>query len=98
MNVELYTPETLAKRWGCSSRHVRNLISSGDLAAFKLGDKLVRIKAQAVEEFESRNDASQDCGEPSRSPSPSTVGAAAIHLAPMTRAKLTNLRQRYKPG
>lgn len=47
-----YTPESLAKRWGCSPRHIRNLINRGMLPAFSLGAKLVRIPANVVEEFE----------------------------------------------
>jgi excisionase family DNA binding protein len=47
-----YTPETLAKRWGCSGKHVRNLLERGELRFFRLGSKLIRIPADAVREFE----------------------------------------------
>jgi excisionase family DNA binding protein len=47
-----YTPESLAERWACSANHVRNLIASGDPPAFKLGGRLFRIPAAAVEKFE----------------------------------------------
>jgi excisionase family DNA binding protein len=49
---EVFTPETLAQRWGCSARHVRKLISIGALGCFRLGGKLVRISAGDVEKFE----------------------------------------------
>lgn len=49
---KVLTPAKLADRWQCSERHVRNMIKSGELPAFKLGDKLIRIKISDVEEFE----------------------------------------------
>jgi len=48
----VFTPETLAQRWQCSSRHVRNLIKQNRLAAFRVGGKLLRIKREDVERFE----------------------------------------------
>jgi excisionase family DNA binding protein len=59
-----YTPATLAERWGCSARHVRDLIAEGQLEAFRLGDKLLRIKPEAVEAFECQRKTtrSDDCG------------------------------------
>ncbi|WP_418936458.1 helix-turn-helix domain-containing protein [Neorhizobium galegae] len=47
-----YTPKTLAERWLCSERHVRNLIEGGHLPAFRLGGKLLRIRGEDVEAFE----------------------------------------------
>ena len=32
-----FTPGDLAERWGCTERHVRNLISRGELQFFRLG-------------------------------------------------------------
>jgi excisionase family DNA binding protein len=49
-----YTPATLAAEWGCSAHHVRNLIDNGELRAFRLGGKLLRIPAEAAREFEAR--------------------------------------------
>ncbi len=46
-----FTPATLAREWGCSERHVRNLVAAGDLRAFRLGQKLLRIPADAVEDY-----------------------------------------------
>jgi excisionase family DNA binding protein len=45
-------PIDLAKRWQCSERHIRKMIESGRLRAFRLGEKLVRIPLEAVEELE----------------------------------------------
>lgn len=50
----LYTPDTLAERWGCSAKHVRNLILTGELRAFQVGPRLLRVTADAVAEFEAR--------------------------------------------
>lgn len=56
----VYTPATLADRWECSERHVRNMIASGALPAFRLAGKLLRIRADDVERFECQNGGSQD--------------------------------------
>lgn len=45
----------LAERWQCSERHIRNLVAAGDLRAFKLGGRLIRISFDAIEEYEARN-------------------------------------------
>jgi hypothetical protein len=52
--VTVFSPLTLSQNWGCSERHVRNLIASGKLRAFRLGDKLLRITAEAAEDFQCR--------------------------------------------
>jgi excisionase family DNA binding protein len=49
-----YTPETLAERWQCSANHIRKLIASGDLTAFRIGGKVFRIPAHAVDDYELR--------------------------------------------
>jgi len=48
---EVYSPETLAERWGCTARHVRNVIAKGHLKAFRVGTML-RIRWEALEEYE----------------------------------------------
>lgn len=49
------TPEDVAERWGCSASHVRRLIANGELPAFRLGGKLIRIRPQDVEAYECPN-------------------------------------------
>lgn len=49
------TPDRLARHWGCSPNHVRNLIHSGQLRAFKLGERLWRIPIEAIDEFEQQH-------------------------------------------
>ncbi|AUN31998.1 hypothetical protein C0V82_16345 [Niveispirillum cyanobacteriorum] len=46
-----FTPDTLAERWECSPRHIRDMINRGQLPAFRLG-KLVRISAESVQRIE----------------------------------------------
>jgi excisionase family DNA binding protein len=48
-----FTVATLAKRWSCSTQHVRNLISRGELRCCRIG-RLIRIPAEIVHEFEER--------------------------------------------
>jgi len=48
----VYTPETAAERYGCSANHIRNLIKRGELRAFRLGPRLIRIPEDALEEYE----------------------------------------------
>jgi excisionase family DNA binding protein len=44
-----FTVQQLAERWGCSKHDIYALIHAGKLAYFKVGEKLTRIPAKAVE-------------------------------------------------
>lgn len=55
MDTMAYSVETLARRWDCTGAHVRNIIKSGKLKAFKIG-KLTRISASQVAAFEQGNE------------------------------------------
>lgn len=48
----VFSVATLAERWECGTDTVYSLIRSGDLHAFKLGGKLLRIRYDEVERFE----------------------------------------------
>jgi excisionase family DNA binding protein len=50
--AKVMTPRMLAERWQCSERHVRNMISKRLIPAFKVGDKLVRIRIEDIQAFE----------------------------------------------
>lgn len=63
----VYSVASLADHWGCGSDTVYSLIRSGDLRAFKLGGKLLRIRADEVESYECRNTACNDIAESSPS-------------------------------
>jgi len=84
----LYTPDMLAERWHCSGKKVRLLILSGELRAFRLGERLIRIPADAVEEFECRTIASPAIAEPSPLASGKADDArVALRLARQTARK-----------
>lgn len=48
----VFTAESLAEYWGCSSKNIRNLVARGELRHFKLGGKLLRISKEHVETYE----------------------------------------------
>lgn len=52
VNPNILIPSEVAERWGCSERHVRNMVNRGELGHFRLGGKLLRIPLSAVEEVE----------------------------------------------
>lgn len=47
-----YTVASLAERWGTSDTFVYGQIKAGRLRAFKLGNKLWRIRPETVDEYE----------------------------------------------
>lgn len=98
-NDRPYTPETLAERWGCSGRHVRNLLERGELRFFRLGAKLIRIPADAVREYECQQSRSHTqsaaiVADSRLSGTTETVRGIGTRLEPMTRAKLKGRLQR----
>jgi excisionase family DNA binding protein len=92
--MSVLTPRAVADRWHCSERHVRNLVREGQLRAFRLGGRLLRIPEDAVREIECRNTASDGCADGSASSSGETASGNVTTLEPLTRAKLKGLRQR----
>lgn len=82
MTALAFTPASLANRWSCSPRTVRNLIRDGSLRAFRIGDKLLRISHFAVEQFEQcQNTDSPGSGENSPSSGMTADAAFATRLA-----------------
>lgn len=81
MGSAVFSVATLADHWGCGTDTVYSLIRSGDLRAFKLGGKLLRIRQDEVERFECRTiTASNDTGEPSPSSGTRAEDATDIRL------------------
>ncbi|WP_373324517.1 helix-turn-helix domain-containing protein [Methylorubrum suomiense] len=73
---EVFTAAEVATRWKCSASFVRRLIDNGELPAFRVGGKLLRITARAVREYEAcRNTSSKNSA--AGTPSASTKGASA---------------------
>jgi excisionase family DNA binding protein len=62
MGAQVYSVASLAEHWHCGTDTVYSLIHAGELRAFKLGGKLMRIRADEVERFECQNIASNDTG------------------------------------
>lgn len=54
MQEKPYTVAQLAAHWQCSDTFIYDLLSAGRLPGFKLGGKLWRISARAVERYENR--------------------------------------------
>ena len=84
-----FTPDTLAKRWGCSATKVRQMIKEGELAGFRLG-KLIRIPAIEVQRFESELTAAATAAATSSSDTAgsSLSRSAAARIAADTRREL----------
>ncbi len=66
-----YSVKTLAERWGCSESHVRSMIAAGELKAFSIGGKLLRIAALEVERKEAGECQSSDLDGTAESSLPS---------------------------
>lgn len=77
----VYSVSTLAEHWECGTDTVYALIKSGDLQAFKLGGKLLRIRADEVERYECRQiTACNDSEGNSRSSSTRAIDVTDIRL------------------
>lgn len=75
-----FTADSLAERWGCSGETVRQMVKSGRLPGFRVG-RMIRITAQAVEDYECQRSASDGSGAASASTGPATMDAGgAISL------------------
>lgn len=49
----VFTPDTLADRWGCSAETIRQMCKRGELPHFMVG-RMFRIPASAVAAHENR--------------------------------------------
>ena len=88
MSPRPFTPASLAEHLGCSERLIRNEIAAGNLRAFRVGEKLLRIEPEAVEEYKCRTTGSPDSEDNGPLPS-SRAGSerTAIRLARLTGKK-----------
>lgn len=53
--TRVFTIRDLAERWSCSEKQVGLLIKSGELRAFRIGQKLWRVSVEEVERYEDRS-------------------------------------------
>lgn len=80
-----FSVNSLAERWGCRPDTVYRMIRDGQLQAFRLGGKLIRIRWEEVERFECQSTALSGTGGDIPLPSPMVSEAAfASRLARMT--------------
>lgn len=85
-----YSIDTLAERWGCSPSHIRKMVAAGDLTAFGIGGKLVRIAAAEVARIESGNIwKNQNTGSPGIGGSLQSRGTKAASDSAARWARLT---------
>lgn len=88
----VYSVTGLAEHWGCGTDTIYTLIRSGDLSSFKLGGKLIRIRADEVERYECRTTPSNDTEASSRSSGTKTADGTATRLE-----RLIEPRQKPQP-
>lgn len=69
-----YSAEELGERWGCSAQHIRDLVRTGRLRAFRAG-RLIRIPAAVVRAFEN--------GESEDGEAVSALNAGAERASPL---------------
>ena len=81
MSGRIFDVATLAEHWACGTDTIYSLVRSGELAHFKLGGKLIRIRADEVERYECRTIThSQDTEKSLPSSGTRTDDATAIRL------------------
>jgi excisionase family DNA binding protein len=85
MSARPYSVPSLAAHWGCAPDTVYSLIKGGDLQAFRVGGKLLRIRAEEVERYECQTSptASNDCADASPSSGMKTADDTDIRLERM---------------
>jgi len=81
MKPRPYTPEQLAERWDCAPAHVRKLITTGQLRAFAIGNRMFRVPEDAVEEFEKGQLAEPSSRQASDAANEDRHSIAAAHRA-----------------
>jgi len=86
-----YSVATLAERWGCSRRHVANLIRNGALQSFRVGN-LLRVRPEVVEQYECGTGLPSIKGDTSRSSMREAV-EGELRLRRLTSSKPQQRRQ-----
>lgn len=76
--ARVFTPEQVAQMWGCSDNHVRNLIKRGELKAFRLGNKLIRIPADALAEYQTCQITASDASKSDTSSRGGRMGSESV--------------------
>ena len=87
--VTYVAPEEIAKRWNCSPRHVRNLVSRGELPGRRFGS-IVRVRVSDLEQYEQ---AALVHAAPAPVPKPRAVRTAETSLPALDADAWVNLRK-----
>jgi excisionase family DNA binding protein len=82
--ARIYSPATLAEKWGCKTNAVSALIKQGRLPAFTIGGRLFRIKPETVEGLHTIEEARR------RYPSPDTLPETPEELARLMQRKMVS--------
>ncbi len=98
MSAAVFNVTGLADRWGCGTDTIYSLIHSGNLVAFKLGGKLLRIRAEEVERYECQNIASNDTEASLRSSGSKTANDTGIRLERLIDRQASPRRARSGSG
>lgn len=80
------TVTMLAERWGTSDTFVYDEIKRGRLRAFRLGAKLIRIRLDAVEEYEAAGIVQAEAPAPLPDQSPRSDAAVARLIRAQVRS------------
>ena len=49
-----YSVSTLAARWGCSKRHITNMVKRGELTGFRIGRQMSQVQILSLRPINSR--------------------------------------------
>ena len=86
-----FSVATLAERWGCSKRHISNMVRRGELTAFRIG-KQMRFKPEEVGRVECGT------GSPSIAEGSSALSITkTVHAEELRLRRLTSSRPQRKP-
>lgn len=98
MTATVFNVASLAQRWDCGTDAVYAMIKSGQLAHFKVGNKLYRISAVEVERHECQNTASNDTEMSSQSSGSKTANDTGIRLERLIDRQASPQRARSGSG
>lgn len=79
--MQAYRVEAVAKLLDCSKRHVYDLVASGELPAFKIGRRGIRITDEAVRAWVARSQSlTQSTASPSAGETDKPLPISAMKL------------------
>jgi excisionase family DNA binding protein len=85
----------VAASWGCSKKHVYNLVNRGELPAIRIGD-LYRFRREDIEAYERRGEAQQPKPEPAPVPAPRQTQTVTLNGQNYPPGYLAGMRERAR--